>query len=347
MKKTEVGIKTCRRQYPSLAFRVAVGFLSLLLMTACTCYRGAGEPPQVVPLPGAQSGTASAAVLEEPEPQPVIPPEPPPSDFQLWTQISLRLVHDPLVPAGILVAVRQQEVWLSGTLDSGAACIRAEAIAQATRGVTAVHNEIVAPPASDEESALARRVPEEIQALQPRFATISPPMAHPEVSPTLRVLPRDAAGPSTPEREEEQQTPGQVPQAVIGGPTNEASAGVAPSGEVPGVTVPTSEEVPPLGELQPRSAGETGPHPETSPASQVEELPPVGPRHPTDAEAEEGQGTETPVRTYLVRPGDSLWTIAASQLGDGTRWQELYEANQEVIGEDPMRLQAGQVLTLP
>ena len=54
-----------------------------------------------------------------------------------------------------------------------------------------------------------------------------------------------------------------------------------------------------------------------------------------------------PSRTYEVQPGDSLWTIAQSELGSGHRWQELYETNRNVIGDDPMRLRAGMVLTIP
>ena len=49
---------------------------------------------------------------------------------------------------------------------------------------------------------------------------------------------------------------------------------------------------------------------------------------------------------YTVVKGDSLWQIAQKQLGAGTRWVELYEANRDSI-QDPNKIQIGQVLTIP
>ena len=50
--------------------------------------------------------------------------------------------------------------------------------------------------------------------------------------------------------------------------------------------------------------------------------------------------------SYTVAPGDSLWRIAQTQLGNGSRWKEIYEVNRSVIS-DPNRIWAGQVLTIP
>lgn len=50
-------------------------------------------------------------------------------------------------------------------------------------------------------------------------------------------------------------------------------------------------------------------------------------------------------RHYVVRPGDSLWSIAASRYGGDTReavWR-LQQRNPQVAGG----LQAGDMLTLP
>ncbi len=52
-------------------------------------------------------------------------------------------------------------------------------------------------------------------------------------------------------------------------------------------------------------------------------------------------------RTYVVRPGDTFYSIAARKLGNAARWQELFELNKELVGGNAKRLRVGQVLTLP
>ncbi|MNX93003.1 LysM domain/BON superfamily protein [compost metagenome] len=51
-------------------------------------------------------------------------------------------------------------------------------------------------------------------------------------------------------------------------------------------------------------------------------------------------------RTYVVRRGDSLWSIAKHQLGDATRWRVLFERNQPPIKRADL-LQPGMVLQIP
>lgn len=52
--------------------------------------------------------------------------------------------------------------------------------------------------------------------------------------------------------------------------------------------------------------------------------------------AVEEDNTEAPDRDiYIVQKGDCLWSIAQNELGDGMRWNELYEENKEVIGDNP------------
>jgi len=59
-------------------------------------------------------------------------------------------------------------------------------------------------------------------------------------------------------------------------------------------------------------------------------------------------------RVIVVRPGDSLWTIAGRDLGPGAsdaevtaRWQALYAANRRVIGPDPDLIEPGLRLLQP
>jgi len=59
-------------------------------------------------------------------------------------------------------------------------------------------------------------------------------------------------------------------------------------------------------------------------------------------------------RTVVVRPGDTLWSIAARDLPPEavdtaivTRWHAIYAANRGVIGPDPDLIEPGQHLELP
>lgn len=65
------------------------------------------------------------------------------------------------------------------------------------------------------------------------------------------------------------------------------------------------------------------------------------------------RGPSSPGET-TVRAGDSLWSLSAAQLGPlasavdiAAAWPRLYQANRQIIGEDPDLLLPGQVLKLP
>lgn len=49
---------------------------------------------------------------------------------------------------------------------------------------------------------------------------------------------------------------------------------------------------------------------------------------------------------YTVQPGDNLWDIAKDKLGDGGRWGEIYNNNQNIIGDNPRLIHPGQELSL-
>ena len=53
-----------------------------------------------------------------------------------------------------------------------------------------------------------------------------------------------------------------------------------------------------------------------------------------------------PATTYIVKPGDSLYSIALKHYGNGSLNMTIYEANRHVI-DDPDRLEVGAVLVLP
>ncbi|MCL6560739.1 MAG: LysM peptidoglycan-binding domain-containing protein, partial [Firmicutes bacterium] len=56
---------------------------------------------------------------------------------------------------------------------------------------------------------------------------------------------------------------------------------------------------------------------------------------------------ERPTPTgYTVKDGDTLWLIAQRVYGDGSRWSDLYAANQDVIGPDPDLILPGQQLVI-
>ncbi|MCD8308885.1 MAG: LysM peptidoglycan-binding domain-containing protein [Clostridia bacterium] len=52
-------------------------------------------------------------------------------------------------------------------------------------------------------------------------------------------------------------------------------------------------------------------------------------------------------KTYTVKKGDCLWSIAKAYLGSGSKYTEIYELNKSVIGSNPNLIYAGQVLVLP
>ncbi|MEM6506728.1 MAG: LysM peptidoglycan-binding domain-containing protein [Planctomycetota bacterium] len=49
-------------------------------------------------------------------------------------------------------------------------------------------------------------------------------------------------------------------------------------------------------------------------------------------------------RTYTIRKGDTFWSIAQREYGDGQKWRDISAANPSA---DPKKLAVGQQITLP
>ena len=65
-------------------------------------------------------------------------------------------------------------------------------------------------------------------------------------------------------------------------------------------------------------------------------------------EEKEDVESEVKVETkeYTIQKNDSLWSIAARELGSGHRWKYLYEFNRDRI-KDPNKLKSGQMILIP
>ena len=50
--------------------------------------------------------------------------------------------------------------------------------------------------------------------------------------------------------------------------------------------------------------------------------------------------------THTVEKGDTLWAIAAKTMGNGARYQEIFEANKPMLSH-PDKIYPGQVLRIP
>ena len=85
------------------------------------------------------------------------------------------------------------------------------------------------------------------------------------------------------------------------------------------------------------------------------ETPPLAPSGDSEVQpAAGGGGTRQPaenekrhvVRTYRVRGGDSLTSIAGQMYGDTSRWPQIYAANRRLLG-NAATVKIGQVLVIP
>jgi hypothetical protein len=76
------------------------------------------------------------------------------------------------------------------------------------------------------------------------------------------------------------------------------------------------------------------------PNSMFEIVESVGRRHLSD------DGSQSQAGLYIVRDGDTLWNIAAEQLGNASRYKEIAQLNADVI-KNENKLTIGMRLSLP
>lgn len=60
-----------------------------------------------------------------------------------------------------------------------------------------------------------------------------------------------------------------------------------------------------------------------------------------------GTTAVTAATEYVVKPGDTLQSIAEDQYGDAGEWRRIYDANRDAIGPNPDALVAGMTLQIP
>jgi hypothetical protein len=85
------------------------------------------------------------------------------------------------------------------------------------------------------------------------------------------------------------------------------------------------------------------------PASELNTPAPIGPDLPLDVNVGEPElSAAAGSDQYVVKNGESLWTIAAKPevFGDGNRWRALFDANRDLL-KQPGDLRAGMTLRVP
>jgi nucleoid-associated protein YgaU len=57
--------------------------------------------------------------------------------------------------------------------------------------------------------------------------------------------------------------------------------------------------------------------------------------------------SDQPGETHVVGEGETLATIAEKYYEDGAQWRKIYDANKDVIGDNPDSIKIGQSLKIP
>ena len=183
---------------------------------------------------------------------------------------------------------------------------------------------LTAPPTETTSDALAPSPPPDEDTAP---VTAPPDMPAPAAPRVATVLREHLAQGANEDPQPEPLTVKRAPRA-----TTSPRAGHPPDGRA--VKAPSAH-------VSPQSATDPDPYERSAPAPAPAPVPAPAP-------------AVAPLATYTVRPGDCLWSIAATLLGSGAtnvaidqRWRQIYEANRAAVGEDPSLIHPGLVLTLP
>lgn len=142
------------------------------------------------------------------------------------------------------------------------------------------------------------------------------------------------------------------------------STGTAAAGTSPDTNPATVSDADPAGTTTDSSTADSStPDSPSAPLALSAEIPDI-PLAPAPAEAAGSLHDRSPffsppraeagTYSYTVQAGDTLWSIAAEQLGEGTDAStiynytlDIYEANRDALGQNAELLYAGQVLQIP
>jgi LysM repeat protein len=127
-----------------------------------------------------------------------------------------------------------------------------------------------------------------------------------------------------------------------------AAAGAAAASDA---AEPPAEPAEPAVDTQPAIPAEAAPAAAGSTADAVPNAATAPTRLPPSTELTTERDAAAETADVIVRPGDSLWSIATENLPSGATtaqidaaWREWYRANRDVIGDDPNLIRPGQHL---
>lgn len=66
-----------------------------------------------------------------------------------------------------------------------------------------------------------------------------------------------------------------------------------------------------------------------------------------DAAGNPIEQVEAQPTAYTIKSGDCLWNIAKDKMGDGLKWNEIYDMNKDVLGSNPDLIRPGTTIQLP